>query len=121
MPSKRSCLECDTEFFGRRDKKFCCDQCRNNYNNRLNSDASNFVRNINNTLRKNRRILAELNPTGKTKLHRDKLLSKGFNFSYFTNIYTTKAGKVYHFCYDQGYLLLDNDYLALVIRQEYVQ
>ncbi len=117
---KRACLECGEAFFGRKDKKFCSDQCRNAYNNRLNSDATNFVRNVNNTLRKNRRILAELNPTGKTKIRRDKLLAKGFNFTYFTNIYRTKAGKVYHFCYDQGYIAIDDDYLALVVRQEYV-
>jgi len=118
---KRLCKNCETEFFGRQDKKFCSDYCRNNYNNRLNSDAYNFVRNINNTLRKNRRILAQLNPTGKTKVHRDKLMANGFNFNYHTNTYVTKAGKTYYFCYDQGYLELENGILALVIRLEYVQ
>ena len=105
---------------GRADKKFCSDQCRSAYNNRANADATNFVRNINNILRKNRRILAELNPKGKNKIHKDKLLEKGFNLNYYTNVYTTKAGKQYHFCYEQGYLALDNDYFALVIRQKYV-
>ena len=69
MASKRKCIECGDSFHGRADKKFCSDQCRSAYNNRLNSDATNFVRNINNTLRKNRRILEELNPSGKTKVH----------------------------------------------------
>jgi len=117
---KKQCIECKEEFNGRSDKKFCSDQCRSAHNNRLNSDANNLVRNINNTLRKNRRILTQLNPNGKAKVHRDKLMEKGFNFDYFTNIYTTKAGKQYFFCYDQGFLALDNDYFALVVRQEYV-
>ena len=118
---KRKCQECGMEYFGRKDKKFCSDSCRNAYNNRLNSDVNNFIRNINNTLRKNRRILAELNPNGKTKIHRDKLVEKGFNFRYYTNTYITKSGKTYHFCYDQGYLELEEQYFALVVRQEYVE
>ncbi len=78
------------------------------------------MRNINNILRKNRRILAQLNPKGKSKVHRDKLLELGFKFSYFTNEYVTKAGKGYRFCYEQGYLELYNDWYALVIKNEYV-
>lgn len=117
---KLICQECGDEMKGRADKKFCSDQCRGTYNNRLNSDSNNFMRNINNILRKNRRILAELNPKGKSKVHRDKLLELGFKFSYFTNEYVTKAGKVYRFCYEQGYLELDNDWYALVIKNEYV-
>jgi hypothetical protein len=80
----------------------------------------NFVRNINNILRKNRRILSELNPGGKKVVSKEQLASKGFNFNYFTNTYTTKAGKVYYFCYDQGYLPVENNQYALVVRDEYV-
>lgn len=118
---KKQCTECGEEMTGRADKKFCSDQCRTSHNNKLNSDANNFVRNINNILRKNRRILSELNPHGKAKAHRDKLLERGFKFSYFTNVYTTKAGNSYYFCYEYGYLELDNNYFTLVIRQEYVE
>jgi hypothetical protein len=79
------------------------------------------MRNINNILRKNRRILAALNPNGKARVHREKLLAEGFKFSYFTNEYVTKSGNNYRFCYDQGYLEIDNDYYTLVVRQEYVE
>jgi len=78
------------------------------------------MRNINNILRKNRRILASYNPEGKSKITKAKLLNKGFKFSYYTNIYITKSGKTYYFCYEQGYLPIDHDYYALVIRQDYV-
>lgn len=118
---KKTCIECGEEIIGRPDKRFCSDQCRSAYNNRLNSDATNFIRNINNILRKNRRILADLNPDGKTKVHKDKLLERGFKFSYFTNEYVTKSGNVYRFCYDQGYLPVENDFYALVVRQQYVE
>lgn len=117
---KRKCIECKEEFLGRVDKKFCSDQCRSAHNNRRNSDETNFVRNINNILRKNRRILGELNPDGKTNVHREQLLERGFRFSYFTNEYITKAGKVYRYCYDQGYLELDHNFFTLVRRKAYV-
>ncbi len=78
------------------------------------------MRNINNTLRKNRRILMEANPEGKSKVSRDQLARKGFKFDYFTNQYHTKNGHTYYFCYDQGYLPLDNDWYALVRRKEYI-
>ncbi len=79
------------------------------------------MRNINYTLRKNRRILESTNPSGKLNIHRSVLERKGFNFNYFTNIYTTKSGTTYYFCYDQGYIFHENDYLTLVVRQEYIE
>ena len=62
----------------------------------------------------------ELNPEEKTTVNRDKLAEKGFNFNYFTNTYTTRSGKTYYFCYEQGYLPLDGEKFALVLRKEYV-
>ena len=118
MSSEKKCLECGNKITGRVDKKFCGDQCRIAYNNHLNSDNVNLVRNINNTLRKNRRILLALNTTGKSKAMRVKLLEKGFDFHYFTSIYTTKDGAVYYYCYEQGYLQTDKDWFLLVVRQD---
>lgn len=117
---KKECLECGDPFEGRVDKKFCSDQCRNTYNNRQNKDVNNFVRNINNTLRKNRRVLEELNTGGKTRVHKTQLIDKGFNFNYHTNTFMTKTGKEYIFCYDQGYLGIEDDYFMLVVKKEYV-
>ena len=113
---QKDCLECGEKIVGRTDKKFCSDYCRNSYNNNLNKDSKNLVRNVNNLLRKNYRILEELNPEEKTRTTKSKLLSKGFSFEYFTSIYTTKTGTVYYFIYDQGYLPLEGDYYALVKR-----
>jgi predicted nucleic acid-binding Zn ribbon protein len=117
----KTCLECGDAIKGRADKKFCSDLCRNSFNNKHNRDANNYIRNVNNILRKNRRILAELNPKGKMKASRNTLTDKGFNFNYFTSTYTTKTGNTYYFCYEQGYLELENDQYALVIKQEYAK
>ncbi len=108
------------EYFGRIDKKFCSDQCRNTFNNRKSRGNTNFVKGINRILKKNRNILSSLNPSGKTKTTKTKMMEEGFNFRYHTNTYVTRAGKTYQFCYDQGYIELEDGYVALVVRQEYV-
>lgn len=115
--AEKVCMECGEKIKGRADKKFCSDQCRISYNNKLNSDDTNYVRNVNNILRKNRRILMTLNTTGKTKVSRDKLNEKGFDFTYFTSLYKTKEGGIYHYCYEQGYLELDHNYYLLVVKK----
>ena len=112
----RNCLECETKLLGRSDQKFCSDQCRNAYNNKQNSDANNLVRNVNNALRRNRRILDGLCKGEKQKVNREKLIQKGFSFQYFTHQYQTKTGTVYCFCYELGYLTL-NDEEGLIVRR----
>ncbi|WP_281231402.1 hypothetical protein [Flavobacterium gelatinilyticum] len=113
----RTCLECSEKLVGREDKKFCSDNCRNAYNNKINKDSNNYMRNVNNKLRKNYRILSELNVDGKSKATREKMINKGFDFDFFTNILHTKTGNTYYFLYDQGYRSLDNDYYMLVKKE----
>jgi len=113
---EKSCPECGEKIIGRTDKKFCSDYCRNVHHNNANKDSSKLIRNTNNLLRKNYRILEELNPNGKTSVSRTKLQAKGFNFEFFTSIYMTKTGNQYFFVYDLGYLKLENDFYALVKR-----
>jgi hypothetical protein len=112
----RLCLNCHKPVKGRTDKKFCDDNCRNNYNNQLKSTTINLVRNINNALGKNRRILENLFFAGEemAKTNKDKLLQKGFQFKYITHTYTNKKGNIYFFCYNVGYLPLENDWYLLV-------
>ena len=115
---EKQCLECDDKLIGRADKKFCSDHCRNAYNNRLNKDSKNLMRNINNKLRKNYRILDSFPlKDGKTTTTKMRLMDRGFDFEYFTNLYTTKKGSTYYFLYDLGYLPLDNDYFMIVKRE----
>lgn len=113
----KKCAECGSKFKGRADKRFCSDQCRSAYNNKLNNESTKLVRNIDNALKRNRRILKELNPNGKIKVHRDKLNKAGFDFEHITSIYKTKEGSLYKFCYEQGYLEMENDFYLLVVKK----
>lgn len=113
---ERKCLYCGKQLRGRIDKKFCDDTCRNSFNNEQNSDANNLVRNINNALRKNRRILKDCIPenaeTGRVK--RTFLSQKGFQFKYHTHQFANQKGQIYIFCYEFGYLPMDDEWLLIV-------
>lgn len=112
------CLECGAPIQGRSDKRFCDDSCRTSFNNRRRqaqaADEPDFLKVIPKIILQNYQILKSLNTAPLTKVKHSQLDQKGFNFNYVTSIYTTKAGAIYHYCFDQGYLLLDNDLILLV-------
>ena len=118
--SVKECQACGKPLHGRTDKKFCNDYCRNSYNNQLKaSTQSTHVRNINNALIKNRRILESLLRDEKMiKVSKTKLLEHAFSFKYITHLYTNHKGNTYYFCYEYGYLPLENDWFLIVKRKE---
>jgi hypothetical protein len=85
----------------------------------MKSANSPIVRNINNALIKNRRILEGLLGGEETiKKPKEKFLSQGFQFKYTTHTYTNKKGNTYFFCYEYGYLPLESDWYLIVKRKE---
>jgi hypothetical protein len=118
---EKKCLDCGDIIRGRTDKKFCSDQCRNNYNNRLNRDSNNFVRNVHGLLRKNRRILSDLYSEGRLKVHKDALFALGYNFSFFTHVIETTQGRKYHYCFEYGYCEAGDDFLELRENSQYIE
>ena len=114
----RTCLECNEPLKGRADQKFCNDSCRNAYNNKKLSKTTGFMRKVNRILKRNHAILEQLNPVIKTIAYKSSMEKLGFSFNYFTNIYTTKAGRIYYFVYDQGYSELENNKFMLVKKEE---
>jgi hypothetical protein len=101
----KTCLFCNKPIRGRTDKKFC--------------DQNNLVRNINNALRKNRRLLAEaLGENEMRKVRKTALLEKGYNSLYHTHIYQTQKHQTYFFCYEYGFLPLEEELWLLVKRKQ---
>lgn len=105
----KTCCECGQLFFGRSDKKFCDDYCRNLHNNRLNSNSTSYIRKVNNTLKKNRRILESLFTSQTENIPCQGLTLIGFDFTYCTHINITKDGKTFYYCYEYGYLLCNSE------------
>ncbi|MEX0810638.1 MAG: hypothetical protein WD048_00390 [Chitinophagales bacterium] len=117
---KKDCLHCGKALLGRSDKKFCDNYCRSAYNNQMKAASNNYIRNVNNALRKNRRILEQcISNAGNTeKCSREKLLLEGFNFKYYTHTFTNRKGNIYFYCYDFGYLPLENEQYLIVKEQD---
>jgi len=115
-----TCKECGKPLVGRIDKKFCDDQCRYLYNNKVKRQHEAAIQNINRSLRKNRSILKSLNPIGKTTVRRSLLINTGFDFNFFTHTYRSKNGMLYYFCYEYGYGLAEEEKVILVTYQKYM-
>jgi len=111
----RVCPICSRPVKGRNDKVFCSDYCRNVYNNLRNSDRNNYIRNINNILRKNRRVLESLISTGEylCKVRRETLADEGFDFRYHTHIHQGPQGELIYFIYDLGYQVADSGWILI--------
>ncbi|MFD2513226.1 hypothetical protein ACFSRY_05065 [Pontibacter locisalis] len=107
---------------GRSDKKFCSDQCRAAAGNRrkISDEGEQLMRQVNATLRRNRHLLKQASPLGKTTIRRTALELHGFDFRHFTHLYRARNGNTYHFCYDYGYMLLEEEKMLIVNWQQYM-
>ena len=123
MENKRTCLHCGESFVGRTDKKFCNNLCRNAYNNKNKNQKEEMIIAVNRILRKNRKILQMLNPTGKTTVRKTILSDLEFDFKYHTHTFSSKQF-TYYFCYEYGYtFIIDNgkEKVLIVNKQPYME
>ncbi|RIJ42487.1 DUF2116 family Zn-ribbon domain-containing protein [Pontibacter oryzae] len=123
MKEEKHCSQCGGTLSGRSDKRFCSNQCRAQAHNakRQQNEGEQLMVRINATLRRNRTILRQASPQGKTTIYRQVLEMAGLDFRYFTHLYRTKTGNTYHFCYDYGYLLLPEEKVLIVNWQPYME
>jgi len=115
MEKERKCENCGEIIKGRSDKKFCDDYCRSGFfYHKKSGKTTTLITQTNAILRKNRQILLGLNITGLSLTTKSILVSKGFDFSYFTGIFKTKGGAPYFFCYEMGYRSIKDEEILLV-------
>ncbi|MBO8455043.1 MAG: hypothetical protein IAC08_01390 [Bacteroidetes bacterium] len=80
------CLECGDEIhYGRQDRKFCCEACKNRYNNRKTRSSRNTRLRVMNALDRNYRLLDRLLKLGMDSLDLVELRHMGFEPSYVTS------------------------------------
>jgi hypothetical protein len=114
----RKCLVCYEQLKGRADQKFCSDQCRSAFNNKLNPESRHVIKSVNRILKKNYIILCALQAKGKVTTSKSDLQNKGYRFDYFTCTNVTRTSRISYFCYDQGFRELENDKVTLVRRAQ---
>lgn len=101
----QTCVHCGKTLAGRSDKKYCSDNCRNEYFNQQKEIERKEIRAIDLALKRNRRILKSFFKEEKDTYVKEKALQeKGFAFTYHTHHTITKTKQdEYLFCYDYGY------------------
>lgn len=114
MLSSKKCPECDNAVLGRSDKKFCSDACRNSMHNRLKQEDIHAVRNVNQILIRNRKILFDVMDSRGQEVSLNYLRAKGFNFNFYTHQQEEPSGRSVIFCYDIGYRREASNLLALL-------
>jgi hypothetical protein len=110
---ERKCRECGEKLHGRADQKYCNDQCRNTYHNRLNGTDNTQMMQIMRILRKNRKILKKLATEEVSYTNKTELLNRGFDFGYLTHMSYGPDEVMCYFCFDFAYKPLENDYFAV--------
>ena len=114
-----TCLSCSKPLYGRPDKKFCNAGCKNEYNNRLQRQERQDINKIDLILKHNRRILKQwLDSASSRKASKSELMQLGFHFEYYTHHYTNYKQDRYCFCYEYGYLPLEDEKYLVVKKKE---
>jgi len=114
----RKCLLCFEFIAGRTDRKFCDDKCRATYNHLRYSESNSEIRLINRILKKNFSILSLLNTNGKTTVSKIQLQNLGYRLEYFTTISKSRNNNACFFCYNQGYMELNDKMMMMVLPNE---
>jgi hypothetical protein len=118
------CGHCGKELFGRADKKFCNDTCRNRYHaqsqKRKQWAEPPFVARITRQLLRNRKLLQKSIPYANetTIVTKNDLAEQGFDFRFYTNILETKKG-TYYYSYEYGRLQIEPNKLLVVRTSNY--
>ena len=101
------CLECGDEIrYGRSDKKFCCDACKNRYHNRQAHDSRQFRQMVHSILDRNYLILDSLRRTTLKNIPLSDLERMGFRLDFFTSCGLPSKRESY-MCYDIRYHVTD--------------
>jgi len=112
---KKHCQSCGSVIHGRADKRFCNDSCRSSHNNARKEECTNVVRMTNSLLNRNRKILSKVLEDGveSVRIPKDRISLLGFNFNYHSHHIPESLGRYYWFCYDYGYLEMENGWIMI--------
>ena len=105
---QRRCKSCNDVLTGRIDQKFCSAYCKSAYHYQKGKEKqTSLFSKIDRQLKMNRRILKSYNKACKSTVRREVLVNEGFNPNYFTHYWKNKNNQVYLFCYEFGFLSIN--------------
>ena len=105
---RSTCLECGQPLhYGRTDKKFCSDSCKNRYHNQQTNQYLKLHSKIIHALDKNHRILSHCISNGLTSVSLGDAIQWGFNPDFVTGVDRSRLRTEYR-CFDIKYLKSDS-------------
>ena len=108
-----ACLECgDPIEYGRSDKKFCCEACKNRWHNREVSSSRKFRQKVSSSLEKNYFILDSVRRTTLKTILVSDLETMGFRPGYFTSYSKGRNAEVF-MCYDLKYVVRNGSVISI--------
>ncbi|GAA3976628.1 putative nucleic acid-binding Zn ribbon protein [Mucilaginibacter dorajii] len=109
---ENSCAHCHKPLFGRTDKRFCNDTCRNTFNRQKTENqklqASANLPEIFRIIKRNYEILKEncpqvLDHDENMLVNAKEFLKTGFSPKFFTSVHITSYGEIWYCCFELGF------------------
>ncbi len=113
------CPSCGDKIKGRKDKIYCSPNCRSSAQYEIRTQTEKFFLQVDKQLKTNRKILKRYNKSGFTTLRKAELTKEGFNPKFFTHYWKNSKGQVYLFCYDLGFLELEQQGIKKLLLVEW--
>lgn len=99
-----TCLECNKDFDGRANRKFCSVSCKNKHHNSRNREKESKVLEINKILHRNWITLHKLYDIYRSApISMDVAEAYGYEKDYFTHVHNSPIGEKYTMIYDLGF------------------
>ena len=103
------CLECGDKIkYGRSDKKFCCEDCKNRHNNKMAKFSRANRRKVMAMLSRNYAILEQLIKSGIKSVEVTDLISEGFVPDCVTGFHKNRFQSDEFSCFDIKYKMTDS-------------
>ena len=107
------CLECGKEIvYGRADKKFCSEDCKNKYHNNMHKYSRNMHIRVLNGIEKNYEILSKLYRSRVLSIDIGDLIALGFKIEYSTGYRKFNRHDEYR-CFEFKYYITKNRLFGL--------
>ncbi len=103
----KSCLECGGSLYGRPDKKFCSDSCKNRFHNRRHNEEKKIIERTLNALNRNHEYLDCLLKAGIQSIDIDIAKMSGFRPEVITGYRKTRSRHSECSCFDIKYCLTE--------------
>ena len=119
MEKQRYCLNCGTPLYGRPDKLFCSERCKDIWHNTRKRQIRMSRASVIGILENNHEILARLIGSGRTVWITPLLEAMGFRWDYFTRLVGIKRGTLLCECFDIKYRVSKTKLSGLAYITEY--